>query len=81
VKQPKHSPLAGKTFVLTGTLTMPRDTLKARLQAVGAKVTGSVSKNTDYVVVGDNPGSKHDKAVKLGVEILDEAGCLKMLDG
>jgi DNA ligase (NAD+) len=81
VEQPKHSPLAGKTFVLTGTLTMPRDTLKARLQAVGAKVTGSVSKNTDYVVVGDNPGSKHDKAVKLGVEILDEAGCLKMLDG
>jgi DNA ligase (NAD+) len=79
VERPAESPLAGKTFVLTGTLSMPRAELKAKLQAQGAKVTGSVSKNTDYVVVGENPGSKHDKAVKLGVEILDEVSCLSML--
>jgi DNA ligase (NAD+) len=80
VERPATLPLAGKTFVLTGTLSMPRVELKAKLQALGAQVTGSVSKNTDYVVVGENPGSKHDKAVKLGIEILDEAGCLEMLD-
>jgi DNA ligase (NAD+) len=74
-------PLKGKTFVLTGTLSMPRNKLKDRLQAAGAKVTGSVSKKTDYVVVGENPGSKADKARELGVEILDEAGCLKLLQG
>jgi DNA ligase (NAD+) len=79
VARPADSPLAGKTFVLTGTLSMPRAVLKAQLQAQGAKVTGSVSKNTDYLVAGENPGSKYDKAVKLGIEILDEAGCLAML--
>jgi DNA ligase (NAD+) len=79
VKKPVHTPLAGKTFVLTGTLSMPRDTLKARLQAAGAKVSGSVSKQTDYVVVGENPGSKYDKALKLDVEILDEKACLALL--
>ena len=72
--------LAGKTFVLTGTLSgMTRDEAKAALQARGAKVTGSVSKNTDYVVAGENPGSKMDKAEQLGVEILDEAALKKML--
>jgi DNA ligase (NAD+) len=80
VEKPQHAPLAGKTFVLTGTLSMPRDTLKARLQAAGAKVSGSVSKKTDYVVVGENPGSKHDRAVQLGIEILDEAACLALLE-
>ncbi|MGB5539609.1 MAG: NAD-dependent DNA ligase LigA, partial [Gammaproteobacteria bacterium] len=79
VKKPKHAPLAGKTFVLTGTLSMPRDDMKAKLQAAGARVSGSVSKKTDYVVAGDNPGSKYDKAVELGVEVLDEAGCLRLL--
>ncbi len=79
VKKAAHAPLAGKTFVLTGTLSMPRDEMKARLQAAGAKVTGSVSKKTDYVVAGENPGSKYDKAVQLGVEILDEAGCVALL--
>jgi DNA ligase (NAD+) len=72
-------PLKGKSFVLTGTLSMPRNQLKDKLQAAGAKVAGSVSKKTDYVVVGENPGSKADKARELGVEILDEAGCLKLL--
>jgi DNA ligase (NAD+) len=72
-------PLAGKTFVITGTLSMPRSELKARLQAAGARVTGSVSKQTDYVVAGTDPGSKYDKAQALGVEILDEAACLELL--
>lgn len=79
VKKSAHAPLAGKTFVITGTLSMPRDDLKKRLQAAGARVAGSVSKKTDYVVVGDDPGSKYDKAVELGVEVLDEAGCLQLL--
>ncbi|MGD8617734.1 MAG: NAD-dependent DNA ligase LigA [Gammaproteobacteria bacterium] len=79
VEKPEHAPLAGKTFVLTGTLSMPRDAMKARLQAAGAKVSGSVSKKTDYLVVGEDPGSKYDRAVELGVEVLDEAGCLKLL--
>jgi len=79
VEKPKHSPLAGKTFVLTGTLSMPRDAMKAKLLAAGAKVSGSVSKKTDYVVAGEDPGSKYTKAVELGVEILDEAACLKLL--
>jgi DNA ligase (NAD+) len=79
VKKPEHAPLAGKTFVLTGTLSMPRDAMKAKLQAAGAKVSGSVSKKTDYVVAGESPGSKYDKAIELGVEVLDEAECLKLL--
>lgn len=72
--------LRGKVFVLTGTLdSMPRDEAKARLQALGAKVTGSVSKKTDYVVAGADPGSKLAKAAELGVEILDEARLLALL--
>jgi len=78
VEKPRSQPLAGKTFVLTGTLSMPRAELKEKLQSLGAKVTGSVSKQTDYVVVGENPGSKYEKAVKLGIEILDEAACLAL---
>lgn len=79
VERPAASILAGKTFVLTGALSMPRNELKAQLLAQGAKVTGSVSKKTDYVVVGENPGSKYDKAVELGVDILDEAACIALL--
>jgi DNA ligase (NAD+) len=72
--------LAGKIFVVTGTLSsMGRDDTKQRLQARGAKVTGSVSKKTSYVVVGDNPGSKAAKAEQLGIEILDEQGLLDLL--
>jgi DNA ligase (NAD+) len=74
-----NSPLKGKTFVLTGTLSMPRNELKDKLQAAGAKVTGSVSRKTDYVVVGEDPGSKADKAQELGIEILDEKTVIKML--
>jgi DNA ligase (NAD+) len=72
-------PLAGKSFVLTGTLSMPRNELKDRLLALGAKVSSSVSKKTDYVIVGESPGSKVDKARELGVEILDESACLELL--
>ena len=74
--------LAGKTFVLTGTLdTLTRDEARERLVALGAKVAGSVSGKTDYVVVGEDPGSKADKARKLGVTMLDEQAFLKLLDG
>ena len=75
-------PLAGKTFVLTGTLeSMSRDDAKRRLQALGAKVTGSVSKRTDYVVAGENPGSKLDKAQSLGVPVIGEAELAGLLGG
>jgi DNA ligase (NAD+) len=80
VEKPQQQPLAGKTFVITGTLSVPRNELKARLQSLGAKVSGSVSQKTDYVVAGGNPGSKLDKAKDLGVEILDEAACLDLLE-
>ena len=65
--------LEGLTFVLTGTLSKPRNEIKESLERRGAKVTGSVSKNTDAVLAGENPGSKVDKAVSLGVEIVNEA--------
>ncbi len=75
-------PLAGKTFVLTGTLpTLGREDAKALLEAAGAKVAGSVSKKTDYVVAGAEAGSKLDKARELGVAVLDEAGLKELLDG
>lgn len=68
----RNSPLAGKTVVITGTLEgLSRDELKDRLASLGAKVSGSVSKKTDFVIVGQNPGSKAAKARELGVSILD----------
>jgi DNA ligase (NAD+) len=73
-------PLAGKTFVLTGTLpTLTRDEAKDLLQAAGAKVAGSVSKKTDYVVAGAEAGSKLDKARELGLAVLDEEGLRALL--
>ena len=72
--------LSGKTFVITGTLpTLGRDEAKDRLEAAGAKVAGSVSKKTDYVVAGADAGSKLAKAKELGIAVLDEAGLLVML--
>ncbi|MFD5492743.1 NAD-dependent DNA ligase LigA [Streptomyces sp. GDS52] len=74
-------PLAGLTVVVTGTLEHhTRDGAKEELQARGAKVTGSVSKKTSFVVVGDNPGSKHDKAMQLKVPVLNEEGFTVLLE-
>src|SRR5262249_61727852 len=68
-------PLAGVTVVLTGTLpNLTRDEASEEITGRGGKVASSVSKKTDFVVVGDNAGSKHDKALSLGVPVLDEAG-------
>ncbi len=73
--------LAGKSFVLTGTLeSLTRDQASERLRALGAKVAGSVSKKTDYVVAGHDAGSKLDKARELGLQVLDEAGLLSLLE-
>ncbi|MCR4420238.1 MAG: NAD-dependent DNA ligase LigA [Clostridia bacterium] len=67
-------PLAGRTFVLTGTLaSFTRKEAQELIESLGGRVTGSVSRNTDYVVVGENPGSKYDRAVALGITLLDEA--------
>jgi DNA ligase (NAD+) len=73
------SPLEGKTFVVTGTLSRSRDEIKARIQAAGGRVAGSVSKKTDYVVAGENPGSKMDKARQLGVPVLNEQALRELM--
>jgi DNA ligase (NAD+) len=74
-------PLLGKTFVLTGGLThMTRDEAKAAIQRLGGRVTSSVSKKTDYVVFGQDPGSKYEEARRLGVTTLDEPGFVALLE-
>ena len=80
-RRARRKPLAGKTFVLTGTLpTLTRDEAKDLIEAAGGKVAGSVSKKTHYVVAGDEAGSKLDKAEELGIAVLDEAGLRSLLE-
>ena len=77
----QNQAIAGKTFVLTGTLpTLKRDEAQAMIEAAGGKVSGSVSKKTDYVVAGEAAGSKLEKAPSLGVAVLDEAALLALLN-
>ena len=77
----QNQAIAGKTFVLTGTLpTLKRDEAQAMIEAAGGKVSGSVSKKTDYVVAGEAAGSKLEKAQSLGVAVLDEAALLALLN-
>jgi len=74
------SPFSGKTIVLTGTLSvLTRDEAKNKLKQLGAKVTGSVSKNTDLVIAGEAAGSKLDKAQELGIKVIDEQEMLNLL--
>jgi DNA ligase (NAD+) len=75
-----HRPLLGKTLVITGTLpTLSRDEAKELIEAAGGKASGSVSKKTDWLVAGEEAGSKLDKARELGVAVLDEAGLRALL--
>ena len=77
----EDSKLKGKSFVLTGTLSsMTRDEAQRKIENLGGIVTSSVSKNTSYIVVGDKPGSKYDKALKLGITILDEDKFMELIN-
>jgi DNA ligase (NAD+) len=79
-RRERSAELAGLTFVLTGTLpTLTREEAKAKIESAGGKVSGSVSKKTNYVVAGEEAGSKLEKAQELGVAVLDEAGLLDLL--
>ena len=75
----ENEKIKDKSFVITGTLNIKRDELKEKITTSGGKVIESVSKKTDYLVLGENPGSKYDKAVKLGITILYEEEILDLL--
>ncbi|GAA5493980.1 DNA ligase [Rubritalea halochordaticola] len=74
------SPVSGRTFVITGTLSRPRPEFKKQIEALGGKVSGSISGKTDYLLAGENAGSKLDKAEKLGVKVLDEESYLSLIN-
>jgi DNA ligase (NAD+) len=79
---PSEGPLAGRTLVLTGTLPeLSREQATERITAAGGRVTGSVSSKTDFLLAGDSAGSKLQKAERLGVPVLDEAGLIELLEG
>lgn len=78
---PQAQPLAGRTLVITGTLSRPRDEIKAALESLGAKVTGSISKKTDLLIAGADAGSKLEKARALGVGVVGEADLADLLAG
>src|ERR1019366_8300526 len=79
---PSQGPLAGRTLVLTGSLPqLSREEATHRIMAAGGRVTGSVSRKTDYLVAGESPGSKLEKAERLGVTVLDEAALRRLLSG
>jgi DNA ligase (NAD+) len=75
----QERPLAGKTLVITGTLSRPRDQIKAELESLGAKVTGGISKNTDYLLAGEEAGTKLAKALDLGIPVIGEADLAALL--
>ena len=76
-----EGPLSGKTFVLTGALSRPRPEFEKMIAAAGGKATGSVTKNTTYLVAGEGGGSKRDKAAKLGIPVIDEEALITLLEG
>ncbi|HEX9664342.1 MAG TPA: BRCT domain-containing protein, partial [Patescibacteria group bacterium] len=79
-KVSRKQTLAGLTFVITGSLeSLTRDEAKEKIRQLGGDISGSVSKKTDYLVVGEDPGSKHDKAKKLEIKILDEKEFSRLL--
>ena len=71
--QNENSIFFGKSFVITGTLSRPRDEFKSEIERLGGKVIGSISKNTDFLLCGQNAGSKLDKAKNLGIKVLSES--------
>ncbi len=80
-RQVAEGPLAGKTFVLTGSLSRPRPEFERMIAAAGGKATGSVTRKTDYLVAGEGGGSKRDKAAKLGVPVIDEETLFQLMEG
>jgi DNA ligase (NAD+) len=80
-RKERGTKFAGKTFVLTGTLSLPRDQVKKTIEAAGGRVSGSVSKKTDYVIAGTDAGSKLDKAKELGVTVIGEKDLANLLEG
>ena len=76
----KATPLSGKTFVITGTLSKPRGYFKKMIEDAGGKVSSSISSKTDYLLAGDKAGSKLDKAKKLNVKIIVIDGLLKLIE-